>query len=133
MYFWGRGALRPNAGYVHLFLKVSLSHITIHHVRQDSSRRVIDPSPRPLLAQYTTLTTDKHPSPPPPGGIRTHNPMKPAAAYLAPCSVPVAYPGILFGKGGGGLTNSVEDRGQTEPGTGGGIPLVRGSAQFADE
>ena len=37
---------------------------------------------------------------------------------------PVAYPGILFG---GGSTNSVEDRGQREPGSGGGSPLVRGS------
>ena len=36
----------------------------------------------------------------------------------------VAYPGILFG---GGSTNSVEDRGQTERGSGGGSPLVRGS------
>ena len=35
---------------------------------------------------------------------------------------PVAYPGILFG--GGGSTNSVEDR---ERGSGGGSPLVRGS------
>ena len=39
---------------------------------------------------------------------------------------PVAYPGILFG-GGGGSTNSVEDRGQRERGSGGGSPLVRGS------
>jgi len=38
----------------------------------------------------------------------------------------VAYPGILFG-GGGGSTNSVEDRGQREWGSGGGSPLVRGS------
>ena len=38
---------------------------------------------------------------------------------------PVAYPGILFG--GGGSTNSVEDRGQREWGSGGGSPLVRGS------
>ena len=38
---------------------------------------------------------------------------------------PVAYPGILFG--GGGSTNSVEDRGQRERGSGGGSPLVRGS------
>ena len=38
---------------------------------------------------------------------------------------PVAYPGILFG--GGGSTNSVEDRGQTERGSVGGSPLVRGS------
>ena len=39
--------------------------------------------------------------------------------------VSVAYPGIFFG--GGGSTNSVEDRGQKERGSGGGIPLVRGS------
>ena len=39
-------------------------------------------------------------------------------------SVPVAYPGILFRRGS---TNSVEDRGQTERGSGGGSPLVRGS------
>ena len=37
----------------------------------------------------------------------------------------VAYPGILFG--GGSSTNSVEDRGQTEWGSGGSSPLVRGS------
>jgi len=37
----------------------------------------------------------------------------------------VAYPGILFV--GGGLTNSVEDKGQRERGSGGGSPLVRGS------
>jgi len=36
----------------------------------------------------------------------------------------VAYPGILFG---GGSTNSVEDRGHREQGSGGGSPLVRGS------
>ena len=35
----------------------------------------------------------------------------------------MAYPGILFG---GGSTNSVEDRGQRERGSGGGSPLVRG-------
>ena len=39
--------------------------------------------------------------------------------------IPVAYPGILFG--GGVSTNSVEDRGQREPGSGGGSPLIRGS------
>jgi hypothetical protein len=32
-----------------------------------------------------------------------------------------------FFLGGGGSTNSVEDRGQTERGSGGGISLVRGS------
>jgi hypothetical protein len=35
----------------------------------------------------------------------------------------VAYPGILFGRGGG-PTNSVEDRRQRERGPGGGSPLV---------
>jgi hypothetical protein len=34
---------------------------------------------------------------------------------------------------GGGSTNSVEDRGRRERGSGGGSPLVRGSAQFANE
>ena len=38
---------------------------------------------------------------------------------------PVAYPGILFGEGCS--TNSVDDRGQRERGSGGGNPLVRGS------
>jgi hypothetical protein len=36
----------------------------------------------------------------------------------------VAYPGILFREGS---TNSVEDRGQRERGSGGGSPVVRGS------
>jgi hypothetical protein len=35
--------------------------------------------------------------------------------------------------GGGDSTNSVEDRGKREWGSGGGSPLVRGSAQFANE
>ena len=39
--------------------------------------------------------------------------------------VPAACPGILFG--GGGSTNSVEDRGQRKRGSGGGSSLVRGS------
>ena len=38
---------------------------------------------------------------------------------------PVAYPGIFFGCGGS--TNSVEDRGQRERGSGVGSPLVRSS------
>ena len=38
----------------------------------------------------------------------------------------VAYPGILFGKGGVS-TNSAEDRGQRERGSGCGSPLVRDS------
>ena len=40
------------------------------------------------------------------------------------CLYAVAYPGILFG---GDSTNSVEDRGQRERGSGAGSPLVRGS------
>jgi hypothetical protein len=45
-------------------------------------------------------------------------------AYSFETSVSVAYPGIFFGGGGvqlcsvGGSTNSVEDRGQREPGFG---------------
>jgi hypothetical protein len=46
---------------------------------------------------------------------------------------PVAYPGILFREGEGGSTNSVEGRGQIKRGSKGGRPLVRGSAQFANE
>ena len=38
----------------------------------------------------------------------------------------MVYPGILFG-GGDGSTNSVEDRGQREWGSGCGSPLDRGS------
>jgi hypothetical protein len=38
-----------------------------------------------------------------------------------------------LGGGGGRSTNSVEDRGRRERGSGGGSPLVRGSAQFANE
>jgi hypothetical protein len=52
----------------------------------------------------------------------------------------VAYPGIFSGWGlrqeffgGGCSTNSVEDSGQRERGSGGGSPLVRGSTQFANE
>jgi hypothetical protein len=50
---------------------------------------------------------------------------------------------FFFGGGVGGLhqefflgrgsTNSVEDRGQREWGSGGGSPLVRGSTQFSNE
>jgi hypothetical protein len=45
----------------------------------------------------------------------------------------VAHPRIFAEGGGGGSTNSVKDRGQGERGSGGGTPLVRGSAQFANE
>jgi hypothetical protein len=56
--------------------------------------------------------------------------------------IPMAYPGIFFrGEGGwvyariflAGSTNSVEERGQRERGSGGGSPLVRGSTRFANE
>jgi hypothetical protein len=40
---------------------------------------------------------------------------------------------LFSGRGGGGLTNSGEDRGQRERGSGGGSPRVRGSTRFADE
>jgi hypothetical protein len=44
---------------------------------------------------------------------------------------------LSFGKtsefGMGGSTNSVEDRGQKERGSGGGSPLVRGSTHFVNE
>jgi hypothetical protein len=54
---------------------------------------------------------------------------------------PVAYPGFILGGGlrqdfffqGWGSTNSVEDRGQREWGSGGSSPLVSGSTQFANE
>jgi len=39
--------------------------------------------------------------------------------------IAVAYPGFFFG--GGGSTNSVEDRRQRGRGSGGSSPLVRGS------
>jgi hypothetical protein len=42
-------------------------------------------------------------------------------------------PRNIFRWVGGGSTNSVEDRGQRERGSAGGSPLVRGSAQFANE
>jgi hypothetical protein len=45
--------------------------------------------------------------------------------------VTVVCPGILLGKVGS--TNSIEDRGQRDWVSGEGSPLVRGSAQFANE
>jgi hypothetical protein len=43
-----------------------------------------------------------------------------------------AYPGFVSG-GWGGSTNSAQDGGQRERGSGGRSPLVRGSTQFANE
>jgi hypothetical protein len=49
--------------------------------------------------------------------------------WILPYSV--AYPGIF--SGGGGSTNSAEDRGQREGGSGGSSPLIRGFTQFVIE
>jgi hypothetical protein len=49
----------------------------------------------------------------------------------ASLSIRSGVPRIFFR--GVGSTNSVEDRGQSERGSGGGSPLVRGSTQFANE
>jgi hypothetical protein len=57
---------------------------------------------------------------------RTYNAIRNPISF--PFMTSVAYPEIFFG---GGSTNSV-DRGQREQGSGGGSPLVRGSAQFVN-
>ena len=60
--------------------------------------------------------------------ITTSPPLRHRVESLCNCTLlmaAVVYPGILFGVGGS--TNSVEDRGQRERGSGGGSPLVRGS------
>jgi hypothetical protein len=54
--------------------------------------------------------------------------MKELRKTIKDLKIAVAYPEIFFGAGS---TNSV-DRGQREQGSGGGSPLVRGSAQFAN-
>jgi len=65
------------AGHNLLILEVSISHTTMHHSRQDYSRRVINPSQRPLPdnTQYSQQTNIKAS-----GGIRTRNPSKQEAA-----------------------------------------------------
>jgi hypothetical protein len=57
------------------------------------------------------------------------------SSTAARASIIVISVGVLrnFFRGGEGLTNSVEDRGKTKWGCGGGSPLGRGSAQFANE
>ena len=52
-------ALRPNAGHVLVIDEVSRSHTKTHHSLQDSSRRVIGSSQRPLPDKTQSL---KHPS-----------------------------------------------------------------------
>jgi len=62
-----------------LILDVSRSHTTTHHSRQDSSGRVISSSQRPLPDNtQQSQQTDIHA----PGGIRTHNLSRRAAADL---------------------------------------------------
>ena len=57
-------------------------------------------------------------------GLMTGEPEQGYGPGCQPEWAAVANPGIFFV---GGPTNSVEDRGQTERGCGGGSPLVRGS------
>jgi len=80
-------ALLPNARSGRI-LDVSRSHTTTHHTRQDSSGRVISPTQRPLPdnTQHSQQTNNHAP-----GGIRTHNPSKPAAAYLYSAYVPIIF------------------------------------------
>ena len=72
-------ALRPNAGHGLLILDVSRSHTTTHHSRQDSSGRVISSSQRPIPdnTQHSQQTNIHAP-----GGIRTHDLSRRAAADL---------------------------------------------------
>ena len=71
--------LRPNAGHDLLIHEVSRSHTTTHHSRQDSSGQAIGSSQRPLSdntqhSQQKNIHT--------PGGIRTHDLSRRAAADL---------------------------------------------------
>ena len=72
-------ALRSNAGHDLLILEVSRSRTTTRHSRQDSSGRVISSSHRPLPdnTQHSQQTNIHAP-----GGIRTHNLSRRAAADL---------------------------------------------------
>ena len=70
-------ALRPDAGHGLLIHEVSRSHTMKHHIRYDSSRRVISSSPRPLSGNTQhSQQTNIHAS----GGILTDGlSMRPAA------------------------------------------------------
>ena len=72
-------ARQPQLGQDPLFHEVTRSHTTTHHSRQDSSRKVISSSQRPLPdnSQHS-IQTEIHAS----GGIRTHNFSRRAAADL---------------------------------------------------
>jgi hypothetical protein len=66
-------AQKPKASQCRLLLEVSRSYIETHHSQQDSSRRVIGPSQRPLSDNTQHLQqADIHV----PDGIRTRNPSK---------------------------------------------------------
>ena len=72
-------ALRPNAGHGLLILEVSRSHTTTHHSRQDSTRRVISSSQRPLPDNTQhSQQINIHAL----GGIRTHDLSRRAAPDL---------------------------------------------------
>jgi len=72
-------ALRPNAGHGLLILEVSRSHTTTHHSQYDSSGQVISSSQRPLPDNIqNSQQTNIHA----PGGIRTHDLSRRAAADL---------------------------------------------------
>jgi hypothetical protein len=72
-------AQQPQVGLGLLISEVSRSHTTTHHSRQDSCGRAISPSQSPLPdntqhSQQTHIHV--------PGGIRTHNLIRRAAANL---------------------------------------------------
>ena len=76
MFFFVR---QPSVGQSLLILEVSRSHTTTHHIRQDSSKRVISSSQRPLPdnTQHSQQTNIHDP-----GGIRTYSLSRREAADL---------------------------------------------------
>ena len=65
--------LRPNAGHGLLIHEVSRSHTTTHHIRQDSSARVISSSQGPLSDNTQhSQQTNIHAL----DGIRSQNPSR---------------------------------------------------------
>ena len=72
-------ARQPPVGHGPLIHDVSRSHTKTHHIRQDSSRRVITSSQRPLPDNTQhSQQTDFHA----PGGIRTHSLSRRATAEV---------------------------------------------------
>ena len=72
-------ALRPNEGHGLVMLEASRSHTRTDHSPQDSSRRVISPSQRPLPDNTQhSQQTDFHT----PGGTRNHKLNRQEAADL---------------------------------------------------